>query len=837
MKQKSHKKSHKKTKHVKHQYQENNPAQIPVAMKLLRKYGIVGVLLITFVLFIPAIDNDFVNWDDDWHIIENDLIRDLELETLARVFTKYFHGQYSPITNTLQAIIFSFAGLNPMAYHLTNIIFHLMNTLLVYILLSKILQYRYLRLSKKINRKFHFLIPLISSLLFGIHTLQVESVAWVAAQKVVYYTAFFLAACISYLNFTHTKKWTWYVAAMLLFTLSFGSKEQAMVFPVMLLAFDFYLNRKLLSKEVIIEKIPFFVMAIVFGIVSLFSQQDYGAISDNIWFSFIDRIPFAAYSFVIYFAMLIFPYQLSAFYPYPVQIGTSAPPEYWIFVFIALAIIVASIYSLKKNKHIMFGMLIYAINIFLTLQIVSTGREVIIADRYAYIPSIGFFFLLAMGIKYLIEKKHKLRVPALILLAAYSVYLGAYTFQRIEVWKDGIVFWTDVQEKYPNVHVAFYNRGNALAAIGKHKEAIDDFTKAVPLKPSHVGTYSNRGVSLANIGKIEDALSDFNKVVELDSLYSNVYSNRGNVKILLGNLRGALSDYNKAIAIDSSYMDAYFNRGIVKDSLGDYKGAINDWTTTIQKDPQFANAYLSRGMAYLKTGDTAKAQNDFARLLQLNPDATKNYMQYAQNNENAGNYSEAIDFYSKVIALQPNNADAYFGRGGVYDLTNQLGKALADYDKAISLNPNKSDYYASRGVTKGKDGRLDLAIVDFDNAIKLAPKSANAYSNRGLAKMRMNKTAEAIEDYNKAIELKPDFAMAYNNRALANRKLNNHQAALTDFSKVIELKPNFGEAYYYRGMIYFNQNNKQKACEDFQKAASLGIGVAAQEYNRICGKQ
>jgi len=799
------------------------------------KYAIVAVLFVTLLVFIPATNNDFVNWDDDWQIIENELIRSLSPDNLNKIYTEFYHGQYSPITFTLEAITYSFAELKPAPYHIVGVIIHLINTFLVYVLIYQILKHRSLQFEKKSAPRNFAVVPLITALLFGIHTLQVESVAWVAAHKVVLYTTFFLLASLMYIRYLVMKRAVWLAASLSFFALSFGSKEQAMVLPVLLVAFDFYLHRPLLSKKVILEKIPFFALAIVFGIVSLFSQQDYGAISDSVWFSYIDRIPFAAYAFVVYFGMMIFPYKLSAFYPFPVAVGQSAPAEYWGYVVVALIIIAATVYSLKRNRHIMFGMLIYAINIFLTLQLVSTGREVIIADRYVYIPAIGFFFLIGMGIHYLIETKHRLLIPAVVLFAAYTLYLGAYTYQRCEVWQNGIVFWTDVQEKYPNVHVAFYNRGNALAALGKHEEAIADFTKAVPLKPTHVGTYSNRGVSYANLGKINEALVDFNKVVQLDSLYSNVYSNRGNTKILLGDLQGALADYNKAIRIDSSYMDAYYNRGIVKDSLGDYTGAIRDWTITLQKDPTFANAYLSRGIVYLKAGDTLNAQNDLGRFQKLNPKAVSEYLQYAKNNENAGRVNEAIDFYSKVIALAPTNAEAYFGRGGMYDAQNQLNKALADFDKAIALDSKKTDYYSARGVTKGKGGRLDLAIDDFNKAIEVDPNSSNAYSNRGLAKMRQNKTKEAIKDYDRAIELKPDFAMAYNNRALAKRSINDAQGALADFSKVIELSPQFGEAYYYRGLIYSTLGNKDAACADMQKAASLGIGVANDEAKRLCG--
>ena len=359
------------------------------------KAGVLIVLLITLISYYPAIDNQFVNWDDDWYVIENTQIRSLSFDNISDIFSGFYHGQYSPVTTLLLAVNYGISELSPLSYHLTGVILHLINVFLVFWFISLLVAQ--MNIGKRAGAK--LIIPLITALLFGINTLQVESVAWVSAQKVSLYSLFFLASLVAYLRYTTEKRMMPFIAALFFFALSFGSKEQAMVLPVVLVGIDFFINRKLLNKKVIIEKIPFFALAIIFGIVSLLSQAKYGAISENQWFPFIERIPFAGYSFLAYFAKLLFPYELSGFYPYPVNVGQSAPAIYWLYALISLIVVGAVIYSLKKGKTIFFAILFYSINIFLTLQIVSTGREVIIADRYAYIPAIGLFFLIGAGIE------------------------------------------------------------------------------------------------------------------------------------------------------------------------------------------------------------------------------------------------------------------------------------------------------------------------------------------------------------------------------------------------------------------------------------------------------
>jgi len=798
-----------------------------------------GVLFITLIAYLPALKNNFVNWDDDWYIIENEFIRNVSAKNVSSILTEFYHGQYSPVTTLVLAINYKMSELKPFSYHLTSVVFHLINTAfvfwLIYVLISRINKEKKQRL--KLQGEYNPLnLAVIVSVFFGIHVLQVESVAWVSAQKIVLYTLFFLLSCIAYLYFVQTKSKVYYGIAAVLFTLSFGSKEQAMVLPIMFVAFDFILNRDLKSKQVIIEKIPFFILAIIFGIVSLYSQQNYGAISDRVGYPFTDRIAFAGYSFLAYIAKVLFPTKLGAFYPMPNNLGEPLPSVYWVYPPLALIVAAASLLLLKRNRLLFFGVLIYMINIGLTLQIVSTGRDVIIADRYVYIPAIGIFLMAGIIYEHLKAKGSTIKAIATSVLVILAIASFAGTQQRIKVWYDGITLWTDTQIKYPKAHVAFYNRGNEYSARGKLDSAISDFTNGLPLKPTHVGSYSNRGIAYANQGKYQEALADFNKVIQLDSTYSNVYSNRGNTLSLLGDFEAALADYDKALRQKPDYVDAYFNRGIIRDSVGDYTGAVADFDKVLQLNPQMISAYYNRGSVKVKAGDEVGAKADFAKALELQPKIADESLQLAVAYTSKNDFKNAAQYYTKAIQLKPLNPDAYSGRGAARENMNDMAGALADYTKAIELQPQNDAIYVSRGVAHGKLNRMNEAINDFNKAIALKPANPHGYSNRGLAKMRMGDLRNAIADYSKAIELDKNFVMAYNNRGLALRRLNNEKDAIRDFSKAIELSTNFADAYYNRALSYIATGATAKACDDFLKAAQLGIPEANNDIQRYCGK-
>ena len=305
----------------------------------------------------------------------------------------------------------------------------------------------------------------------------------------------------------------------------------------------------------------------------------------------------------------------------------------------------------------------------------------------------------------------------------------------------------------------YFVRGNTEADLGQHLAAINDYDKAIQLKPNAANVYINRGLSKAELGQYSAAISDYNKAIQLKPDHAIAYNNRGAAKRKLGQHFAAISDYNKAIQLKPNDAMAYSNRGLSKAELGQYSAAISDYNKAIQLKPDEATAYNNRGEVKRKLSQ----------------------------------YFAAINDYDKAIQLKPNNAMAYYNRGLAKYYLGQYLAAISDYDKAIQLEPDDAIAYYNRGLAKAGIGRYSAAISDYNKAIQLKPDEANAYINRGAAKVELKRYSAAISDYDKAIQLKPDEAIAYYNRGVTKASLNHTWEAKQDLRTALRITEKTGD--------------------------------------------
>ena len=346
------------------------------------------IAICTFVTFQPALNNQFLKtWDDSVYVTGNNLINGLTVKHIKEMFS--FHKElqtltknYHPLTTLSLAVNHQFAGLSPRSYYLTNILIHIFNAILVYLLI-------FLLSGRKIWG------ALLAGLLFAVHPMHVESVAWISERKDVLYSLFFISGLIVYYYYLKEKKIIYLVCVFILFFLSVLAKAMAVVFPLVLLLMDILLQRKW-SFRIVVEKIPFFIISVFFGMLAIRIQSE-GAINEWQTFTLYQRIMHASYGFVSYLSSFFDPSHLSAFYPYPaINEHGQLPMIFSVSPFIFAFIIGLSIACLfVKNKLVKvfgFGMLFYFVTLALVLQFLSVGKA-ITADRYTYIPYIGLLFI------------------------------------------------------------------------------------------------------------------------------------------------------------------------------------------------------------------------------------------------------------------------------------------------------------------------------------------------------------------------------------------------------------------------------------------------------------
>ena len=623
------------------------------------------ILLITFLVFWNSIGNDFVtNWDDKGYLMDNGYIKVITPESIKAIFSSYYNGNYHPLTTITYALEYKFFGFDPKPYHINNLIIHLLNVIMVFVLMQLLIG--------RVEA------AALAALFFGIHPMHVESISWISERKDLLYTFFYLGALINYIYYIkkENKKTIYFIVSLLLFSLSLISKSAAVSFPVLLLLIDYFYNRSF-SVKTIAEKIPFFAFAVGFGVAALYSQSAMGAIQDiSPGFSYFDRFFLANYTTISYIFKFFIPYKLCCLHPYPIKVNGMLPMEYY-FTPIVVTLIVLGVYkSTKFKKDLIFGLLFFLIPISLVLQILPVGKA-IVADRYTYVPYLGLLFILGRFYCNTIdnaEMSKKWKPVFIGVLAAFTLIFSIVTYNRNKVWQNGLTLFSDVIDKYPLIDYAYNNRGLAKGEgirnsktgefeFKDHLGAIADYNEAVRLNPRFAEAINNRGFARYFLKDYKTAIMDFTEAVLVDPKYQLSYFNRGIVKAELKDYQGSAADYTEAIRIKPDYPDALYNRGNLKiNNLQDYKGAVEDYTATIRYKPSSAEAYHNRGVAKYFLQDHLEAINDFNIAIQINP----NYAEAYNNRGSAKFYlkktAEACEDWHKADQLGYAGAKAILGQ-------------------------------------------------------------------------------------------------------------------------------------------------------------------------------
>jgi Tfp pilus assembly protein PilF len=518
-------------------------------MKNFKIILLVGlILIITFAAFYPCLKNGFTNWDDDLYVTNNPVIKSFSPQNIKQVFTSFFVGNYQPVTMLSYLFEYQFIQLNPFGYHLTNLILHLLNCLLVFWLI-------YI-LTGSIS------VSWITAILFSLHPLHVESVAWVSERKDVLYALFFLAGIICYCYYLRAKRrGKYYFMSLILFIFSLLSKSMAMTLPLVLLLID-YLNNRKVNKRMFLDKVPFFILSFVFGALAVFGQYSGGFVRKSISSGAFSILTVPSYSILFYLNKIFLPVNLSCFYP---QNWPGGMVSGLLYFCILMVLFFGVIFSGKYTKKIVFGSLFFLTVALPILQFIPIG-ETIVADRYVYLASIGVFYLFAEGYVWLYRKKKPSRLQAgflTLLFVLIVMILGALTQSRCRVWKDSVVLWNNALKDYPDAVTAYNNRGTELLARKEYNLADADFTKAIKINPNYSKAYYNRGVVYYEQNNFSPALLDFNKAIEINPGYFDAYYNRGLTYYQQNNFTQAIADFNKAIEINPGSAGVYNNRGVV----------------------------------------------------------------------------------------------------------------------------------------------------------------------------------------------------------------------------------------------------------------------------------
>jgi len=694
---------------IKVQNRDSNDSLRKSSLRIIGACGII-IFVITFMIYTPALKNSFVNWDDNVYVCENSYIYSLNLPSFYWMLTAFHECNWHPLTWLSHAADYALFGLNPFGHHLTSIILHGMNTFLVFLLVI-LLMLKGKAMNKVPSSVSVYtslpLQPLIAAgataLLFGIHPLHVESVAWVAERKDVLCAFFFLLTLCSYLFYTCSadkkNRRAWFAICVLLFAASLMAKPMAVTLPLVLLLLDIYpLKRITLYKgtnnlhlSVLLEKVPFFFLSLVSGVFTVMAQHAGGALESMEKLPLSFRLLNALHSLLFYLTKMIWPSGLVPFYPF-LQAISFFDLTYGISSILVLSIMAGCIWLWKRGRCLFLIIWVYyLITLLPVVGIIQVGIQAA-ADRYTYLPSMSIFLLAGIGVSQLfavtVSRKNMMISGGLIVVLIFILF-GQLTVQQIKIWQDSETLWRHVVKRFPDrVPIAHYSLGVAYDKRGLHDKAIAEYEKAIAIDPVFEEAHNGLGISYYTMGMYDKAVVEYEKAIDINPKHDDAYYNLGLTYDRAGMYDRAVAEYEKAIAINPQNAKAYNDLGFIYNMKGMYDRAIATCERAISINPRFVQAYNNLGLIY----------------------------------HTKGIYDAALASYEMALSINPRYAESHHNMGLAYFAQGRNDKAIAAYERALLINPNLAQANNYLGLAYYTQGNYSMAKIYFDKALALGYK-------------------------------------------------------------------------------------------------------------------
>jgi len=585
-----------------------------VASRSLRLLTLAVILLATVVTYLPVFDvtKEFTNWDDPAYVTEQPLVRSLDADNIKQMFKtdSRVAANYHPLTMLTLAWDYD-RGQGAMApFMQTTLALHLLNTALVFFFVLMLF-------------RGNLVIAALSSAFFALHPMHVESVAWVAERKDVLYTALFMVALLGYLRYLRGGSWIWLAGSFAAFAASCYAKPMAVTLPVVLVLLDLF-ERRSFSIGSTLEKIPFFVVSVIFGLLTLKVQSsESGGLVDTTFYTLGERVLFAGYGIVQYIIKLFVPINLSAYYPYP---ATGGDPESAVYAYaaIAVALIGAVVWGYWKHRSELstiafFGMGFFLVTISIVLQFISVGGAVI-ADRYTYVPYLGFFVILGALLDRA-TRSQKAPYLALGVIAVASTALAMASTSRIATWHDSGVLWNDVIAQYGKrpINHAYNNRAVYYLDKEDYARAEVDYAYLERIGTDKAYTYKGYGKLLLKTNRIEEAIPRLTKALQFGGPDAQVLRARAQSYSSLGKSDSAIADYTALraltpddLSVSLLLLEEMLRVSRYQDCLTLGKSMASEASTS----PQY---HLLMGVINGQLGNHAAARVAFKRVLELDP--------------------------------------------------------------------------------------------------------------------------------------------------------------------------------------------------------------------------
>lgn len=642
--------------------------QTPLPVRVGNQLMPVLVALATLMAFLPTLQNGFVNWDDDKNLLENPYYRGLGWHQLRWMFTTFHMSLYRPLTWMTLGLDYLLWGMNPFGYHLTSLILHAVNALLFYYTTLRLLSLAFSHIPSEIALK---VAAGFGAVMFAIHPLRVEAVAWASARSELLSGLFFLGAILCYLRYSTasetnpTRLW-WLMACLIIYGLSLLSKAVGITLPILLLVFDVYPLRRLrgaptkwfVSPRVWWEKLPFVLLAVGVGSVALLAKEQMGAMRSFGQYDVVPRLAQSLFGIPFYLWKTVLPLKLSPLYELPAQFN----PRNWSYLLSGALVLVVSmsLFLLRRRWPAGLALWISYIVILAPVAGIAQSGPQITADRYSYLSCLGWAILAGAGLLHcwqLWVRRYIRRLTVLLasgLTVLIMVGLGALTWEQVQVWHDSESLWGQVLYVGPS-KIAHNNLANVLVGRGQLDRAIDHYREALRIDPDYVPAYNNLGLALAARGELETAIEYYRQALRIYPAYAEAHANLATALLNRGELETAIDHYRKALQLNPADANAHNNLGLALASQGEFQGAVRHFRRALELSPTGSQAhliYFNLGTALSKDGRLEEAIDHFRQALRIWPDFAEAHESLGRALARQGKGEEATKHYNEARILR-----------------------------------------------------------------------------------------------------------------------------------------------------------------------------------------
>ncbi len=626
-----------------------------------------AIFAAVMLAYLPALSGGFI-WDDDSHITRMDL---RSLSGLLRIWFEFgATQQYYPVLHSAFWVEHLLWGDSTFSYHLLNVLLHATGACLFGYLL------RWLAVPG----------AWLAALLFALHPVCVESVAWVSEQKNTLSLVFYLCAAHAYLRFDRQRQSSDYALASGLFVLALLTKTVTASLPAALLVVFWWQRGRLDWRREVRPLLPWFVLGAGSGLVTAYFERVLiGAQGLDFSLDLVQRCLLACRIFWFYLGKLAWPVGLIFIYPH--WTVDAARFWQWLFPFGVIGLLGALIWWQRRSRAPLAVALLFCGTLFPVLGFVNVFPFVFsyVADHFQYLASLSVFALAAAGLQIFLTRmnaKFRFAVPGVLLAV-----LGSLTWAQCRTYRDPVTLYETTLRWNPACWMAHNNLANILTLSGRVGEAIPHLEAAIKLNPGMAHAYSNLGDSLTRLGRAQEAIPPLEKALQLRPDYAVAHSNLGNALMELNRLGEAVAHYQQAIRLDPEYASAECNLGIALAQSGQTAEAIRHFERSVQIDPTYADAELNWAVGLMLTNRFPEAVSHFERAIALQPESIDYLSTYGRALARAGRLDAAASQFENVLRFNPDNAGAHLELAQILRQLGRLDETATHLREVERLNP------------------------------------------------------------------------------------------------------------------------------------------------------